>query len=107
MLDYANETKHILLVNFQVVSSQWFDGLPEDYQTALVEECRTAGQETSRVIDKATQEAKAKLKEAGMEIVEDVDMDAFREAGEKAYEALGLTEAKNKVQAEMKAAGGN
>ena len=36
-----------------------------------------------------------------MTIVEDVDMDAFRAAGEKAYETLGLVEAKNKVQEEI------
>ena len=43
VLKYANETGHILLVNFEVVSAQWFDKLPPDYQTALVEECRAAG----------------------------------------------------------------
>ncbi|MCD1643513.1 C4-dicarboxylate TRAP transporter substrate-binding protein [Aurantimonas coralicida] len=101
VVDHANETKHILLTNFQVVSSQWFDGLPSEYQTALVEECRAAGQATSAEIEEATQTAKATLKERGMTIVEDVDMDAFRAAGEKAYETLGLVEAKNKVQEEI------
>lgn len=101
VLDYANETAHILLVNFQVVSSQWFDNLPQDYQTALVEECRAAGQETSEVIRQATEEAKATLVEQGMTVIEDVDMDAFRAAGEKAYEVLGILDAKNKVHAEI------
>ncbi|MEJ8572963.1 C4-dicarboxylate TRAP transporter substrate-binding protein [Microbaculum marinum] len=101
VLEYANETGHILLVNFQVVSSDWFDKLPEDYQTALVEECRTAGQETSATIADAVEKAKATVAERGMTIVDDVDMDAFRQAGEKAYEVLGLTDAKNKVQAEL------
>jgi len=101
VLKYANETKHILLVNFQVVSSQWFNTLPEEYGTALVEECRAAGQATSAVIQEASEKAKATLKERGMTIVEDVDLDAFRGAGEKAYETLGLTEAKNKVQSEI------
>ncbi|MFC6489208.1 C4-dicarboxylate TRAP transporter substrate-binding protein [Nitratireductor sp. GCM10026969] len=101
VLSHANETGHILLVNFQVVSSQWFDSLPEDYQTALVEECRTAGQETSEVIRQASEEAKAQLAESGMTIIEDVDLEAFRQAGEKAYEALDLVEAKNKVQQEI------
>jgi len=101
VLDVANETRHILLVNFQVVSSEWFDSLPEEYQTILVEECRNAGQATSQEIEAKQQEAKAELQEAGITVVEDVDMDAFREAGEKAYEALGLTEAKNKVQSEL------
>ncbi|WP_163269288.1 C4-dicarboxylate TRAP transporter substrate-binding protein [Chelativorans alearense] len=101
VLSHANETAHILLVNFQVVSAQWFDGLPEDYQTALVEECRAAGQETSATIQQAEEEAKAQLIEAGMTVVEDVDLEAFRKAGEKAYEALGLVEAKDKVQEEI------
>ncbi|WP_299808295.1 C4-dicarboxylate TRAP transporter substrate-binding protein [uncultured Roseibium sp.] len=101
VLNVANETKHILLVNFQVVSSQWFDTLPQDYQTALVEECRTAGQETSEVIRQATAAAKDKLVEAGMTIVEDVNMEAFRQAGEAAYEALGIVDAKKQLQSEM------
>lgn len=101
VLDVANETKHILLVNFQVVSSEWFDSLPEEYQTILVEECRNAGQATSREIDEKQQAAKEQLRQAGMTIVEDVDMEAFRAAGEAAYEALGLTEAKTRVQSEI------
>jgi TRAP-type C4-dicarboxylate transport system substrate-binding protein len=101
VLDYANETGHILLVNFQVVSSEWFDGLPEEYQTALVEECRQAGQETSMVVQEAVEQAKATLQERGMTVVEDVDLEAFRAAGEKAYEALGLVEDKAKIQEEI------
>jgi tripartite ATP-independent transporter DctP family solute receptor len=101
VLDYANETAHILLVNFQVVSSQWFDSLPEDYQTALVEECRVAGQATSTVLADATETAKQAVIDAGMEVVTDIDMDAFREAGNAAYEALGLTEAVELVRSQM------
>jgi TRAP-type transport system periplasmic protein len=101
VLSHANETGHILLVNFQVVSSQWFDGLPEEYQTALVEQCRTAGQETSATIAEAVAEAKAAVQEQGMTIVEDVDLEAFRAAGEAAYEALGIVDAKNKVHEEI------
>ncbi|MFC3230469.1 C4-dicarboxylate TRAP transporter substrate-binding protein [Marinibaculum pumilum] len=101
VLDHANETGHILLVNFQVVSAEWFDKLPADYQTALVEECRAAGQATSAVIADAVAKAKAAVQEKGMTVVEDVDMAAFRKAGEKAYEVLGLTEAKEKVQKEI------
>jgi tripartite ATP-independent transporter DctP family solute receptor len=101
VLSHGSETGHILLVNFQVVSSQWFDGLPADYQTALVEECRTAGQETSEVIEKAAQEAKAQLIERGMTIVEDIDKEAFREAGQQAYETLGIAEARDQVHREI------
>jgi tripartite ATP-independent transporter DctP family solute receptor len=101
VLDYANETGHILLVNFQIVSSQWFNGLPADYQTALVEECRGAGRETSTVIAEAVEKAKAEVQQQGMTVVGDVDLEAFRKAGEKAYEVLDLVEAKNKVHDEI------
>jgi hypothetical protein len=36
-----------------------------------------------------------------MTVVSDVDMAAFRKAGEKAYEVLKLTDAKAKVQKEI------
>ena len=36
-----------------------------------------------------------------MIIVEDVDMEAFRKAGEKAYEVLNITEARKQVYKEM------
>ena len=101
VLSHGSETGHILLVNFQVVSSQWFDGLPEDYQTALVEECRTAGQETSEAIQKAAEEGKAQLIERGMTIIEDVDKEAFRAAGQQAYETLGIAEARDQVHREI------
>jgi tripartite ATP-independent transporter DctP family solute receptor len=101
VLKYANETAHILLINFQVVSAKWFDSLPADFQTALVEECRKAGQETSKVIQDATEQAKAEVQKHGMTVVSDVDMAAFRKAGEKAYEVLKLTDAKTKVQKEI------
>jgi tripartite ATP-independent transporter DctP family solute receptor len=101
VLKYANETKHILLINFQIVSAQWFDGLPAEQQAALVEECRTAGRTTSEKIVANADVIKADLQTKGMEVVTDVDIEAFKKAGEKAYEALGITEAKKALDAEM------
>lgn len=101
VLDYANETHHIKLVNFQVVSSEWFNTLPEDYQTALVEECRTAGQATSAAMEAAAEAAKQTLIEEGMTIIDDIDLGPFKEAGAAAYEVLGLTEARAQVYSEI------
>lgn len=103
VLDYAVGTGHILPTNFQIVSSEWFNGLPEDYQAALVEECRAAGQDTSGVIADAVEEAKATLINAGMTVIDDVDMDAFREAGRAAYKELGIVDAFDTVRGELEA----
>jgi TRAP-type transport system periplasmic protein len=101
VLKTANETKHILLINFQVVGSKFFDSLPPEYRTALVEECTRAGRETSERILASEQTVKQQLKGRGMTFVEDVDLAAFRAAGEAAYEKLGLTEAKRSVHKEI------
>jgi tripartite ATP-independent transporter DctP family solute receptor len=101
VLKFANETRHIMLINFEVVSAKWFDSLPKDYQVALVEECDKAGEATSRRIFKLEDEVEQQLKGRGMTIVEDVDLAAFRKAGEKAYEALKIQDAKNAVYREI------
>jgi tripartite ATP-independent transporter DctP family solute receptor len=101
VLKYANETKHIMLINFEVMSAKFFNGLPADYQKILVEECDKAGLETSKRILASELEVKKQLIARGMVAVEDVDIAAFRKAGEKAYEVLKITDAKNQVYKEM------
>lgn len=102
VLKYANETRHIMLINFEVISTKFFNSLPPDYQKILVEECEKAGVETSKLIlEKLEKEVKQQLKEKGMIIVEDVDIEAFKKAGEKAYEVLKIADVKKKVHEEM------
>jgi TRAP-type C4-dicarboxylate transport system substrate-binding protein len=58
--------------------------------------------ETSRlVMDVKSAESKKNLKEKGMIIVEDVDLPAFRKAGMKAYEVLGISDALKQVHKEL------
>jgi TRAP-type C4-dicarboxylate transport system substrate-binding protein len=101
VLKFANETRHIMLINFEVVSAKWFSGLPKEYQQILVEECDKAGEATSRQIFKLEGEVEQQLKGRGMTIVKDVNLPAFRKAGEKAYEVLKIQDAKNAVYKEI------
>jgi tripartite ATP-independent transporter DctP family solute receptor len=101
VLKYVSETRHIMLINFQVISSKFFNEMPKEYQTVLVEECEKAGTETSNRIFKLEAEVKEALKGRGMVVVDGVDLAAFRKAGEKAYEALKLTDVKNAVHKEI------
>jgi tripartite ATP-independent transporter DctP family solute receptor len=101
VLKYANETKHIMLINFEVVSATWFNSLPKEYQDALMEECHKAGEETSKEIFRLEAEVEQQLKSRGMTIVKDVDLAAFRKAGDKAYEVLKITDSKNAVHKEI------
>jgi len=102
VLKYVNESRHIMLVNFEAISAKWFDALPADYQKILVEECDKAGIETSKLImEKLEKEVKADLIKRGMIVVEDVNIPAFKKAGEKAYEVLKIADVKDKVHKEI------
>jgi len=103
VLKYVDETGHFLLINFQVVSSKWFDSLPAEYQKILVEECDRTGLETSYQIQKNTEAVKKIVQEKGMTVISDVDMGAFKKAGMQAYEVLNLTDARQQVFKEMEA----
>ncbi len=99
VLKYVTESRHIMLVNYEVISSKWFNALPADYQKILVEECEKAGIATSKLImDKLEKEVKADLTtKRGMVVVDKVDIAAFKKAGEKAYEVLKIADVKKKI----------
>jgi tripartite ATP-independent transporter DctP family solute receptor len=101
VIKYITESGHIMLVNFEVISSKWFNALPPDYQKILVEECDKAGMETSKLIIAKEKDVKADLLKRGMIVVDKVDIAAFRKAGEKAYEVLKIADVKNKVHQEL------
>lgn len=104
VLKYVNETSHILLINFEVVSAKWFKSLPVTYQKILEEECDKAGIETTKVVFAKEEEVKKMIQEKGMIIVpkKDIDIQAFKKAGEKAYEVLKIKEAKDKIWKELR-----
>jgi tripartite ATP-independent transporter DctP family solute receptor len=101
---YACETKHILLINFEVVSSKWFNSLPAEYQKILEEECDKAGLEVSRrYLTEIDPKNLNVLKAAGMTIIpeSEIDMAAFKAAGEKAYQKLNLLSVRDQVYREL------
>lgn len=101
---FISETQHILLVNFEVISSKWFNSLPTEYQKILEEECNKAGLEVSRnymeVLDKNNRE---EMRKKGMTIIDksQIDMAAFKKASEKAYEKLNLVTVRDKIYNEL------
>jgi tripartite ATP-independent transporter DctP family solute receptor len=101
---YACETKHILLINFEVISIKWFNSLPVEYQKILEEECNKAGLEVSRsYLNDIDPRNLNVLKSAGMTFIpeSEIDMAAFRAAGEKAYQKLGILAVRDQVYKEL------
>ncbi|HER25367.1 MAG TPA: C4-dicarboxylate ABC transporter [Candidatus Atribacteria bacterium] len=103
VLKYVSETKHFLLINFEVVSAKWFDSLPEEYQKILIEECDRAGLETSYGMEEGIPDFRKRAVEKGMTIIQDVDIEAFKEAGKAAYEVLGIADVREQIIKELEA----
>ena len=103
VLKYVSETKHFLLINFEVVSAKWFDSLPEEYQKILIEECDRAGLETSYGMEEGIPDFRKRAQEKGMTIIQDIDIEAFEEAGKAAYEVLGIADVREQIIKELEA----
>jgi tripartite ATP-independent transporter DctP family solute receptor len=103
VLKVVSETHHIYLVNFSVCSAAWFNSLPVEYQTILVEEADKAGFKVSRSIQENTEKIKAELIQKGVKVIDssEIDLPAFKKAGEKAYEVLGILDAKKTLYKEI------
>jgi tripartite ATP-independent transporter DctP family solute receptor len=92
------KTGHISLITGMVTSAAWFDSLPEELQTILLEEALAAGDVASRGTEAALAEIEADLVAAGATITE-IDVTPFREATAGVYETLGYGELRDKLQA--------
>ena len=98
--DYLTLTSHFQLLTGLVISNQWFQELPSEYQTILMEESYEAGKVASQTVLDNDATYLEQLQENGIELV-DADIDAFVEAAESTYDELGYRELKDKIDEEL------
>lgn len=100
---YILETKHIYQMNFLVCSADWFNKLPKEYQTLLIDEANKAGVKVSEQLQKDADGYKQKMIEKGMTYVpyDQMDINAFKKGGQAAYDALKLDAAREAVYKEL------
>ena len=85
------------------VSTDWFNTLSEEAQNALIQVATEAGEVFSNELMPADNErALDAFKAAGVEIIEDVDIHAFREATLGVYENWDM-DTYNLIQEQMAA----
>ena len=85
--------------------AKWFNSLPEEYQKILVEECDKAGLETSYSMEEEIPDYRRRAEEKGMTIIptEEINIEAFEEAGKAAYEVLGIADVREQILKELAA----
>ncbi|MDK2799642.1 MAG: hypothetical protein PWP27_1361 [Clostridiales bacterium] len=103
VLKYMSKTGHIQLMNGIIVGEKWLSTIPEEYQTILKEECAKAAADASKVVMEKAEEYEAEMAKNGMTIIEadEIDIEAFKKAAEKAYEDLGYVELRQQIYSEI------
>ena len=97
---YQSKTGHFQLMQGLICGQSWFESLPEDLQTLLVETSIEVGQETAADVMTEADEAEKAMVEAGMTIVEP-DLAPFKAAVDPVYEKLGYAELRDKLYKEI------
>ena len=101
--DYLSMTGHQKMLSLFFVSTDWFNGLTEEAQAALIQTATEAGEVFSKEmmpVDNAI--ALEAFKAAGVEVIDDVDVTAFREVTLRVYENWDV-ETYNLIQAQLAA----
>lgn len=83
--EVASMTGHFNAIGGFVIGKDFFDTLPADTQEILLEEFQKFGEEESGAAIQQDEEFKERLEEEGVQIVEDVDTQAFAQETEEVY----------------------
>jgi tripartite ATP-independent transporter DctP family solute receptor len=86
--DTLSMTRHFTAFTFWVINADYLETLPEDIQTVLMEVGAEAGALCTKLTLEREEEYKQQFRDAGVTIVEDVDIAAFREATAAVYDAF-------------------
>lgn len=97
---YQSKTGHFQLMQGLICGQGWFESLPADLQTLLVETSVEIGQETAADVMSEAEEAEKAMVEAGMTVVEP-DVTPFKDAVDPVYEKLGYAELREKLYKEI------
>lgn len=84
--DYLTITNHMYSAGMILMNSDKFSSLPEDTQQMLLDAAKEAGTHEREFVETLEEEYKATAEENGMEIIEDIDLEPFKEAVEPVYE---------------------
>lgn len=96
VINHIAKTNHYQLVSALIISEDWFDSLPEEYQEIVLEEARASGETATEMSMESSNEYEKLMKEAGVEFHE-VDREEFKELADTVYETMGLEEIRDEV----------
>lgn len=94
---YMTLTGHVYSVAIFMMSQETYDKLPQELADIVVEEGKKIGSYERELIVEMEQESLKKLREQGMEIIEDVDVQPFRDAISSVFDSYEEQEFLNRI----------
>lgn len=83
---YLTITNHMYSAGMILMNNEKFDSLPDDTQQILLDASKEAGTHQREFVQNLEKEYRETAKENGMEIIEDIDLEPFKDAVEPIYE---------------------
>ncbi|ADY12320.1 C4-dicarboxylate TRAP transporter substrate-binding protein [Sphaerochaeta globosa] len=96
VLKYMVRTEHFQLINGLIVGEKWFQTLPADLQTILLEETKAAGEKNARYVESKIADIEKQLVGYGITVIEP-DVQAFVKASDAAYAKLGFADLRKEI----------
>lgn len=96
VLKYMVRTEHFQLINGLIVGEKWFQTLPVDLQTILLEETKAAGEKNARYVESKIADIEKQLVGYGITVIEP-DVQAFVKASDAAYAKLGFADLRKEI----------
>ena len=103
VVSVINRTAHFQLIGCAATGTGYRDTLSADYQQLFLDTFFDVGTEfQTKTVEQCAIWEQEMAETYGLTINEDVDVEAFKAAAEKTYDDLGMTELRDRIQAEMK-----
>ena len=100
VVDYYTLTEHFLLYTALVISEDWFQTLPAEYQEVLLTRAIEAGDYATAMTVEMESGYQEEMEAAGMQFVE-VDKTPFIAASASVYEIMGWADLKAQIDAAL------
>lgn len=97
---YQIKTGHFQLLQALVCGESWFQTLPEDLQTILVDTAREVGAETAQDVLAEADRTEEEMKAAGLTVIEP-DLEPFKAAADTVYDKLGYADLRAQLYEEI------
>jgi len=97
---YVSLSEHFTLIASMVTGTKFFDSIPAEYQTILLDQAHEAYKDNQAIVVSKSKDYIKEMEASGVTFVE-IDKTPFVEAVQPVYVDMGFSELKNELYKEL------